>query len=394
MPVGASQDNSYVNRLRFLRGKIAVNSYDSTSPQPLVTPGVQNPHSAYATVVDGRLAAGYKATSAGGVSLPLGPCCGCESVCPVSTTQGNTPTWAPFNTEGGSGGFFSYEELVEDVAILYGPDTPIPSPPSEYPNDFFYVVGYPSYCNSTQRNITLRDEVGDIIPSIFTDLGPSLFLDGGGLIIIYPTVGVTDLFINISLTASNLCSSETGDAQIFCFLAGSPVTLEDGSTKPIETVAVGDRVVGAFGEINSVTGTITSMLGMVPIDIINGEHKTTAPHPHITTDHKLCCTKPDILKKFAYGRNFPVTGVDGKREKRIIKGVNPERITKLQVGTMLQTLTGPREVTTLETIHMPPSTHIYHLTIDGSHSYTVDGYAVAGGATEEDFDYDAWAPKA
>jgi hypothetical protein len=68
-------------------------------------------------------------------------------------------------------------------------------------------------------------------------------------------------------------------------------------------------------------------------------------------------------------------------------------LTKLEVGTILQTQTGPRAVMTLETIRMPASTRVYHLTTNGSHSYRVDGYAVAGGATEDDFDYDSWTPR-
>jgi hypothetical protein len=169
--------------------------------------------------------------------------------------------------------------------------------------------------------------------------------------------------------------------------------MADGSTKPIETVAAGDRVMGAFGEINTVTGSLSNLLGFVPITNINGEHKATAPHPHITSDHKFCCTDTVTLTRFAYGRRFPIIGADGSIEARVIKGVKPERITKLEVGTVLQTLTGARTVTTLETIRMPPSTRVYHLTTDGSHSYTVDGYAVAGGATEDDFNYDTWTPR-
>ena len=170
------------------------------------------------------------------------------------------------------------------------------------------------------------------------------------------------------------------------------MALEGGGSKPIEQVVTGDRVVGAFGEINTVTGTISNNLGLVSIININDEHMTTAPHPHITTDRKLSSAAPAALG-FAYGRRFPVTGADGVKELRTIKGVNPERITKLEIGTSLQTLTGPKVVNKLETIRMPPSTRVYHLTTDGSHSYMVNGYAVAGGATEDDFDYDTWTPR-
>lgn len=325
-----------------------------------------------------------------GPSYTVDPCCQttCSPVCPVSTLEENTPFLFPVSI--GDSGF---QDFINDI---YGTSTPIPDPPVDYSESEFIVLLYPSYCNSTSQTVHVLSDSA-VVPSQITDLGPSPpipdspFPDGlGGAVIIYPSAG----FTNITLTASNSCSSSTGNAQFFCFLAGSPVTMADGTTKPIETVAVGDRVVGAFSEINTVTGTLSSNLGFVSITNINGEHKTTAPHPHIAADHKFCCTDPLTLTKFAYGKSFPLRGEDGKLEARVIKGVNPDRITKLEVGTILQTQTGPRTVTALENIRMPPSTRVYHLTTDGSHSYLVDGYAVAGGATEEDFDYDTWTPRA
>lgn len=292
---------------------------------------------------------------------------------------------------------FGFNVVQESINTIYGTPTTIPPPPDGYSFDFGLVVETPVYCNATQITIRVLDENGDDIPSTsITNLGlvpqPSIS-EIGYIFIIYPGPTAYIVQPRISVTVSNACSSSSGDAQFFCFLAGSPVALADGTTKPIETVAVGDRVIGAFGEINTVTGTLTNNLGFVPITNINGEHKTTAPHPHIRADRKLCCTDTLTLTKFAYGRSFPLKGADGKTEARVIKGVNPERITTLQIGTVLQTLTGPRTVATLETIRMPASTRVYHLTTDGSHSYMVDGYAVAGGATEEDFDYDTWTPR-
>jgi hypothetical protein len=72
----AQQNNSYENRLRFIRGKIAVQNPQPNPPQALVTPGVQNYESAYATIVDGKLVAGYRSISSGGVQNPVGVCCG------------------------------------------------------------------------------------------------------------------------------------------------------------------------------------------------------------------------------------------------------------------------------------------------------------------------------
>jgi hypothetical protein len=313
----------------------------------------------------------------------------CAEVCPVSTGEPST-VWGGIPD-------ISDTEFQDYLTAAYG--VSLPSPPPGYPDTDFIAIVYTPYCNSTSQITNIYDESGNVLPAQITDLGPALSYEGGpfgplgvgGTVIIYPLAGVPFIF-TVTVTASNSCSSSTGSL-FFCFLEGSPVTMADGSTKPIETVAVGDRVVGAFGEINTVTGSLSNLLGFVPITNINGEHKTTAPHPHITADHKFCCTDTDSLIKFAYGRRFPIRGADGKLEPRVIKGVSQERITKLEVGTVLQTQTGARTVATLETIRMPPSTRVYHLTTDGSHSYLVDGYAVAGGATEEDFDYDTWTPR-
>ena len=325
------------------------------------------------------------------------PCCPTQAICqPVCPVSGDNAPQAGLIDLVNVDSPIGLNVVQEIINTIYGTPTTIPPPPVDYSFDFGIALGTFVSCNATQINVRVLDENGDDIPSTsITNLGLVPQPNDENIeyiFVIYPNP-TANVPSRISVTVSNECSSSSGDVQLFCFLAGSPVTLADGTTKPIETVAVGDRVIGAFGEINTVTGTLSNNLGFVSITNINGEHKTTAPHPHIRADHKLCCTDTLTLTKFAYGRSFPLKGADGKTEARVIKGVNPERITKLQIGTVLQTLTGPRTVTTLETIRMPASTRVYHLTTDGSHSYMVDGYAVAGGATEEDFDYDTWTPR-
>lgn len=334
-----------------------------------------------------------------GPAYEVAPCCPaqaiCEPVCPIELNS--SPSIVPIDLINVDSEPFGFNYVQGLINALYGTSTPLPSPPVGYNFPYALLIIIPTYCNVTRASVRVLDGEGNEIPASITNLGLVLPQPNDAGIayffLVYPSVNPEVNLPTISVTVSNSCSSSTGNAQIFCFLAGSPVTLADGTTKPIETVAVGDRVIGAFGEINTVTGTLSNNLGMVPITNINGEHKTTAPHPHIAADYKFCCTDPSTLAKFAYGRSFPLIGADGKPEARVIKGVNPERIRKLEIGTILQTQTGPRTVTSLETIRMPATTRVYHLTTDGSHSYLVDGYAVAGGATEDDFDYDTWTPR-
>ena len=394
----SNTDKSFTERLARLRQRTQAIFY-------VRNPDIRKSNTTPESVRQSRALGQIRITLEGpeGTLTTVEPCCPtrattqaiCDPVCLVSGD--NAPVFGPIYLVDVDDIDFGLNVIQESVNDLYGTPTTIPPPPEGYSVDIGLYVEIPLYCNATQITVRVLDGSGAEIPSTsITNLGlvpqPN-DSEIGYIFIIYPGPSAEGQEIRISVTVSNECSSSSGEAQPFCFLAGSPVALADGTTKPIETVAVGDRVIGAFGEINTVTGTLSNNLGFVSITNINGEHKTTAPHPHIRADHKLCCTDTLTLTKFAYGRSFPLKGADGKTEARVIKGVNPERITPLQIGTVLQTLTGPRTVTTLETIRMPASTRVYHLTTDGSHSYMVDGYAVAGGATEEDFDYDTWTPR-
>ncbi len=76
--MSARQDNSYENRLRFKRGKIALLNYppiNNQPPQALVTPGVQNYESAYMTVRDGKIQASYRQINAAGEVVVNNTCC-------------------------------------------------------------------------------------------------------------------------------------------------------------------------------------------------------------------------------------------------------------------------------------------------------------------------------
>lgn len=73
--VGARQNNTYENKLRFLRGAIATQSPQPNPKQALVTPSIHNDEGAYSTVVDGRLLLGYHQITAGGLKEASKICC-------------------------------------------------------------------------------------------------------------------------------------------------------------------------------------------------------------------------------------------------------------------------------------------------------------------------------
>jgi hypothetical protein len=198
-----------------------------------------------------------------------------------------------------------------------------------------------------------------------------------------------DELYRLTVNAINDCGRSTASAYP-CFLAGSLVQLADGTQKPIEDVCVGDNVLGAFGETNTVLALHRPLVGSALMCKINDEHSTTNHHPHISTDRKFYCGDPATVENSTYGRPHKVIDAQGQVVERMLHGLRKGRVQKLTLGVELKTVEGSRKVTTLETYSLPPETQLYNLVISGSHTYHVDGYAVTGWPSEEDFDYDAW----
>jgi hypothetical protein len=197
----------------------------------------------------------------------------------------------------------------------------------------------------------------------------------------------------ITLTGISSCGfvSITGTAP--CFLVGALVTLGDGSTLPIEEIRVGDTVLGAFGEVNTVLALHRPLLGSASMCRINDEHSTTSHHPHISPDRHFYCLHPAVVDSSTYGRKHEVINAEGQKERRMLHGLQPGRVQTLSVGQHLKTVEGERVVSILDEYALPPETQLYNLVVSGSHTYHVDGYAVTGWPREDDFDYESWTPK-
>jgi len=179
-----------------------------------------------------------------------------------------------------------------------------------------------------------------------------------------------------------------------CFLAGSLVVMGDHVTrKKIEDVCVGDKVCGAFGEINTVTALHRPLLGKHTLTRINGEHTTTSHHPHVSADKKFYAVDISTVVEKTYGRLHNVIDGTGTIVARLLRGLRADRILPLKEGVVLKYKGGSRAVRTLETIVMPEDTQLYNLVVNGSHTYYVEEYAVTGWPREDDFDYDRWISK-
>jgi len=175
-----------------------------------------------------------------------------------------------------------------------------------------------------------------------------------------------------------------------CFLKGALVSLADGSMKAIEDILVGDIVLGAFGEHNQVLALHRPLLGNNTMTNINNDHHTSSHHPHISFDKKFYAMKPSVVMADTYGKSHEVLDENMEPYQRFLAGLKPGRVEQMDLGVLLKTVDGTREVTFLDTYEMAPETQLYNLVIGGSHTYFVDGYAVTGWPNEEDFDYDNW----
>jgi len=200
-------------------------------------------------------------------------------------------------------------------------------------------------------------------------------------------------YVTITVTGYIGTCPYTGTGTIApCFLEGALVQMADNSTKPIETVAVGDLVLGAFGEINQVLALHRPLLGDNLMCRINEEHSTTNHHPHISVDKQFYCGNPGLVNTATYGRIHKVIDGSGAVVDRLLHGLRPDRVQPLRTGIQLKTVEGSRVVRVFESYALPPETQLYNLVVGGSHTYHVDGYAVTGWPREDDFNYDAWMP--
>ena len=175
-----------------------------------------------------------------------------------------------------------------------------------------------------------------------------------------------------------------------CFFHDAVVTMADGTTKTIEEIRVGDMVMGAFGEHNSVIALHRPLLGNNTMTNINNDHHTSSHHPHISVDKKFYAVKPATVMSDTYGKSHEVLDENMVPYQRFLAGLKSGRVQQMELGVTLKTVDGPREITFLDTYEMAPETQLYNLVIGGSHTYYVDGYAVTGWPNEDDFDYDLW----
>jgi len=320
--------------------------------------------------------------------------CGCTFVYPVCEFPTDYPNSAYFPFNATPGGIADVENLINGSYGLVQ-TVNIPGPPAGYDTDIYAIlIAYLPVCNATTYSEAIYDIDGFVPLRSQTNLGlyATSYPDPSqiGFLVLYPA-RFYSIPPRFEFTASNSKSSETQES-VFggCFVAGAKVSMSDRSLKSIEDVKVGDRVIGAFGEINTVLALHRPILGFGRMININNEHKTTSHHPHIGADKSILAVDCELVPNTFYGKDHKVINAKGVTEIRTMVGLNSKCFQPLVVGKSLQTVSGPKPITTIETVSMSPFTQLYHLVVSGSHSFCVDGYAVLGWADETDFNYDTW----
>jgi hypothetical protein len=258
-------------------------------------------------------------------------------------------------------------------------------PPYDVYNNL-WAISWDPVSGATSYTVTCTETYATSLLIIYT---------GGTTANIYTDGVYYDQQETITVTAINDCGTSlaTGNGNGPCFLAGSLVTLADGTQKVIEEIAVGDFLLGAFGEVNEVLALHRPLLGSYYMIHINGDHYTSAHHPHVTADKQFICAEPAVVDNETYGREHTVLNAAGEEELRMLHGLKKGRVQRLETGMALKVVDGSRLVESIERADMPADTQLYNLVVGGSHTYHVDGYAVTGWPREDDFDYDAWAPR-
>ena len=146
--------------------------------------------------------------------------------------------------------------------------------------------------------------------------------------------------------------------QTGCFLAGTQITMADGTTKSIENIAIGDQVIGRDGAINTVQEYIRPLLGDRTLVGFNGGLPfVTNDHPVLTTDGTWRSVNPS-----------------GTASKYAAANLNAEQ---LSVGDTIATSNGIGfEIVSIEEHADSADLQVYNFSSDGNNTYIANNLVV------------------
>jgi len=177
-----------------------------------------------------------------------------------------------------------------------------------------------------------------------------------------PTAGTPGVTVNATQILVHLNSINVGCNNVFvyqdgvslgsvaaCFIAGTLVVMEDGSTKKIEDIVAGDRLRGADDTVNTVIELHRPKLGQQHLYAINGG-------------------------RFFVSDGHPFMTVQGWKamDPVMAKQANPAlEIGQLEVGDLMITEAGEIRVERIEKQSAPAETQLYNFSVTGNRTYYV-----------------------
>ncbi len=158
-----------------------------------------------------------------------------------------------------------------------------------------------------------------------------------------------------------------------CFAAGTSILMADGSTRPIESIRLGDLVMGGNGGANRVVEIERPPLGPRRLYALNGgDAFVTAEHPFMTTEgwkaidpDRTAAENPNIsVQRLCLGDSLLVLRPAGKLAALDNLALAPDPSLE---AVVLRELRG---------FDAPPRTPLFNLLLDGDHAYFANRYLV------------------
>jgi len=146
-----------------------------------------------------------------------------------------------------------------------------------------------------------------------------------------------------------------------CFIAGTQVTLIDGTQKPIEQVVVGDVVLGMDEKHNTVQEVLTHDIQEQKLYAFNGgDYFVTAEHPFMTTDGwKAIDPAQTEMRNPKFIRENGTPTYLEKGDVLILEGGKTMKIKRIEGRD-----------------RYPNDMPVYNLRVDGNHTYYANHYLV------------------
>lgn len=157
-----------------------------------------------------------------------------------------------------------------------------------------------------------------------------------------------------------------------CFAAGTSILMADGSTRPIESIQIGDLVMGGNGRANRVVEIERPMLGPRRLYALNGGKPfVTAEHPFMTTEGwkaidpaRTAVENPSLsVQRLCPGDRLVV--------------LRPTRLAVLDnLALAPEPSLEPVVLLDLRGFEASPHTPLFNLLLDGDHAYFANRYLV------------------